>query len=84
MPTGAFFRIRAVFICVAHHYLTFMNKLIQYFKETKTELKEVVFPTTAQTITFTILVIVISIVVAAGLGGLDAGLSKVLKAVINR
>lgn len=61
-----------------------MNKIIQYLKETKAELKEVVFPTNAQTITFTILVIVISVAVAAGLGGIDASLSKVLKVIINR
>lgn len=59
-------------------------KLIEYLKETKAELKEVVFPTTNQTITFTILVIVISVVVAVMLGGVDLGLSKVLKAIIAR
>jgi preprotein translocase SecE subunit len=61
-----------------------MNSLIQYLKETKAELKEVVFPTSSQTVIFTVLVIVISIVVAAGLGGLDAGLSKILTLLINR
>ncbi len=61
-----------------------MNTLIQYLKETKAELKEVVFPTTSQTIIYTILVIVISVLVAVGLGGIDAGLSKLLNIVINR
>jgi preprotein translocase subunit SecE len=61
-----------------------MNTLIQYLKETKAELKEVVFPTTSQTIIYTILVIVISVTVAVGLGGIDAGLSKILKLIINR
>lgn len=61
-----------------------MNTLIQYLKETKAELKEVVFPTTAQTIIYTILVIVISVAVAVGLGGIDAGLSKLLNVIINR
>lgn len=61
-----------------------MNKLIQYLKETKAELKEVVFPTTAQTVIFTVLVIVISVIVAVGLGGVDASLNSLLKQVVNR
>ncbi len=61
-----------------------MNKLIQYLKETKAELKEVVFPTTSQTITFTVLVIVISTIVAVSLGGIDIGLRALLEKVINR
>jgi preprotein translocase subunit SecE len=61
-----------------------MNKLIQYLKETRNELKEVVFPTTSQTITYTVLVIVISIIVAVLLGGVDLGLRSLLRAVVNR
>ncbi len=61
-----------------------MNALLQYLKETKVELKEVVFPSTAQTITFTVLVIVISIIVAITLGGIDVGLRALLDKVVNR
>lgn len=60
-----------------------MNALIQYLKETKAELKEVVFPTTSQTIIYTILVIVISVVVALALGGLDVGLRALLAKIVN-
>ncbi len=60
-----------------------MDKLIQYLKETKTELKEVVFPTTTQTIIYTILVIIISVVVALGLGGIDIGLRTLLAKIVN-
>jgi preprotein translocase subunit SecE len=60
-----------------------MNKLVQYLKETKAELKEVVFPTTSQTITFTILVIVISVIVAVTLGGIDIGLRALLAKVVT-
>jgi len=60
-----------------------MNTFIQYLKETKKELKEVVFPTSSQTITFTVIVIVISIIVALILGGTDLALSRVLKGVVN-
>lgn len=83
MPSGAFFRIRAP-STHGTQTLTFMNSLIQYLKETKAELKEVVFPTTSQTIIYTILVIVISVVVAISLGGIDIGLRAVLERIINR
>ena len=85
MPQGVFFRIRVVLqdYAVKLTYITFMNKLIQYLKETKAELKEVVFPTTAQTITFTVLVIVISIIVAVTLGGIDIGLRALLAKVVT-
>jgi preprotein translocase subunit SecE len=58
-------------------------KLVQYLKETKSELKEVVFPTTSMTITYTVIVIVISVLVAVALGGLDLGLSTLLAKIIN-
>ena len=60
-----------------------MNKLIQYLKETRNELKEVVFPTLPQTITYTILVIVISIMVAVTLGGTDLGLRTSLTHIVG-
>ncbi len=61
-----------------------MNKLLQYLKETRTELKEVVFPTSSQTIIYTILVILISVLVAVSLGGIDIGLRALLERVVNR
>lgn len=59
-------------------------KLVQYLKETKNELKEVVFPTSSQTITYTVLVIGISVVVAVGLGGIDLGLREMVAKIIAR
>lgn len=59
-------------------------KLLQYLKETKNELKEVVFPTTATTITYTVIVIAISVLVAVTLHGFDLGLSEGLRKIINR
>ena len=50
--------------------------LIKYLKETKSELKEVTFPTTSQTITYTVAVVLISILVAVVLGGMDLGLRE--------
>lgn len=59
-------------------------KLLQYLKETKKELKEVVFPTTNQTIMFTFLVVLLSVIVAITLGGVDLGLSEILKKIVTR
>ena len=61
-----------------------MNNLLQYLKEVKSELKEVVFPTTSQTITYTVIVIVISVIVAITLGGIDVGLRALLEKIITR
>ena len=48
-----------------------MRRLIQYIRDTRGELKHVSWPTTKQTIIFTILVIAISLVIAALLGLFD-------------
>ena len=48
-----------------------MRQLIQYIKDTRGELKHVSWPTTRQTTVFTILVITISLIVAALLGVFD-------------
>jgi len=48
-----------------------MNKLVNYIKDTQGELKHVSWPTQKQTIVFTVLIIVISFIVAALLGIFD-------------
>jgi preprotein translocase SecE subunit len=58
--------------------------LLNYLKETKAELKEVKFPTTSQTIVFTMTVILVSIIVAALLGAVDLGLKEGLIRVLER
>lgn len=58
--------------------------ILQYLKETKAELKEVVFPTSSQTIIYTVLVIVISVLVAVTLSGTDLGLRNLLTKIIVR
>lgn len=77
MPTGAFFRIRAL-------SKTIIMNIFNYLKETRTELKEVSWPTLAQTITFTIAVITVSLVVAAILGAVDFGLKEGLVKLLAR
>jgi preprotein translocase subunit SecE len=63
-------------------YIINMSKISQYLKETKIELKHVVWPSRRQTFYYTVLVIVISIAVAYYLGAFDSiferGLDKVI------
>jgi len=47
------------------------KKIITFFKEIKTEIKKVNWPTKKETIRYTLIVIGISIAVAIYLGGLD-------------
>lgn len=58
--------------------------LLQYLKETKAELKEVIFPSTSQTIVYTLAVISVSIVVAIMLGGIDFSLREALVKLLAR
>ena len=59
-----------------------MSKITEYFKETKAELKHVIWPSRSQTFYYTLIVIVLSIVIAYYLGIFDflfsAGLGKVI------
>ena len=52
-------------------FLEPMNRLINYFKDTRAELNHVSWPTTRQAIVSTALVIGISIIVAAFTGAFD-------------
>jgi len=56
-----------------------MENFISYLKDTKAELKHVSWPTKDQTISYTLLVIVISLGVAALLGVFDAIFKKALE-----
>ncbi len=59
-----------------------MSRLLTYFKETRAEMKHVVWPTRKQAILYTIVVIVISLATAAYLGFFDFVFSTILKLVI--
>ncbi|HEY4477801.1 MAG TPA: preprotein translocase subunit SecE [Candidatus Paceibacterota bacterium] len=59
-----------------------MSKITEFFKETKTELKHVVWPTRRLTILYTIVVIVLSVLVAYFLGLFDFLFSLGLKQII--
>jgi len=56
-----------------------MNKLVNYLKESKVELKKVIWPTKQQTRNHTLLVIGVSLAVALFLGAVDFILNKVLE-----
>ncbi len=53
-----------------------MSKIIEYLKETKTELKHVIWPTRSQTIYYTLFVVILSVIVAYYLGVFDFIFSK--------
>lgn len=59
-----------------------MQKIINFFQEAKVELLRVNWPTKKQTINYTALVIIVSIVVAIFLGGLDYIFAYILKTLI--
>ena len=48
-----------------------MARFVQYLKDTQTELKHVSWPTRRQAVVFTVVVVVLSILIAAYLGALD-------------
>jgi len=58
------------------------QKLINYIKESKDELKKVIWPSRKETIKYTLLVIGISIVTAIFLGAIDFGLNIVVEKII--
>jgi len=60
-----------------------MSKITEYFKETKTELKQVNWPTRTQTIFYTLIVIVLSVGIAYILGFFDFLFSKGLEKIIS-
>lgn len=61
-----------------------MSKIIEYFKETQTELKHVIWPSRSQTIYYTLFVIILSVLIAYYLGIFDFIFSRGLEKIINR
>lgn len=59
--------------------MNIIKKIIQYLKESKKELKKVVWPSKRETINFTLLVIFISLGVAFFLGLIDWLLTLILE-----
>lgn len=61
-----------------------MNKIINYIKETKEEMKNVKWPTRNQTVNFTIAVILVSVLIAYYLGFFDYVFKTGLEQIINK
>ena len=59
-----------------------MSSITEYLKETQTELKHVIWPSRSQTFYYTLIVIVLSVVVAYYLGVFDYLFSLLLGRVI--
>ena len=54
-----------------------------YIKETKTEMKHVTWPTRSQTISFTVIVIILSLITASFLGFFDYIFAQVIKLLVS-
>lgn len=61
-----------------------MSRVLQFFKDVRSELFKVVWPSRRDTIRYTITVIVFSIAVAIILGAADYGLLRGFQAILNR
>lgn len=60
------------------------NRITAYFREARDELRKVVWPSRQKTLNDTLLVIVISLAVAAFLGAIDFVLNLGLRGLIER
>ena len=60
-----------------------MQKIIQFIKEAKIELKKVTWPTPKQTLASTAVVIIIVFIVSIYLGIVDFALAKLVKFVLG-
>jgi preprotein translocase subunit SecE len=60
-----------------------MSKITEYFKETKIELKHVIWPSRNQTFYYTLIVIILSVVIAYYLGIFDFIFSQGLQKIIT-
>ena len=61
----------------------FIDKSIQFLREVKVELKKVTWPSRKQTMGSTLVVLVIVTIISLFLGIVDAGLSGLIRAVLQ-
>lgn len=59
------------------------KELIEFFEESKVEIKKVVWPTRKETVTTCVAVLVVSVVIALYLGVVDLTLSKIVEAILS-
>lgn len=61
-----------------------MNKIIKYFNDTASEMKQVTWPTQQQSMFYTALVLVITTLVALYIGAFDYLFSQVVNFIIHK
>jgi preprotein translocase subunit SecE len=61
----------------------YINKAVQFLREVKVELKKVVWPTRKQTLGSTVVVIILTMIIASFLGVVDIGLSSLIRVVLH-
>jgi len=62
---------------------SYINKGLQFLREVKVELKKVVWPTRKQTLSSTVVVIILTMIIALFLGVVDIGLSSLIRVVLH-
>jgi len=60
-----------------------IREFIEFFEESKVEIKKVVWPTRKETISTCVAVLLVSLVVALYLGIVDLALSKIVEAILS-
>jgi len=60
-----------------------VEKVLQFLKEAKVELKKVTWPTSKQTLASTSVVIIVVIIVSMFLGIVDFGLAKAIRLILG-
>lgn len=61
-----------------------MNRIFGFFKEVKTELQMVIWPSKRDTFRYTIAIIIFSVIVSIILGAADYGLLKGFESLLNK
>ena len=61
----------------------FLDKIVQFLREVKVELKKVTWPSRKQTIGSTVVVIILVLIVSLFLGVVDIGLSNLVRVVLK-
>ncbi|WP_285905550.1 preprotein translocase subunit SecE [Pseudodesulfovibrio pelocollis] len=60
-----------------------IKEFMEFFEESKVEIKKVVWPTRKETISTCVAVLLVSLVVALYLGIVDLALSKIVEAILS-
>jgi len=61
---------------------SYINKGLQFLREVKVELKKVVWPTRKQTLSSTVVVLILTMIIALFLGVVDIGLSSLVRVIL--